>query len=294
LKAENAESQFQHHIPRFYLRGWSTIAGLKPKRIWIYEKGKSPRHAAVKETGGRENMYAVVKSDGTLDIETVEKYLARIESRAGKIFPKIFRHEPLLVIEKEILSIFISVMYRRDTYTVDAFAPQKLAPMIPVLHAEMRGQANLISDDSLRKKYLLAVDKAIQGAGQNISSLTAQAILNSERLGRAAFNRLNWCFIYTTKSKFLTSDSPVVFDRFGGIRNFEHGHVLFPVSSDILLWMTQWPIHPNLYAEVPDTIVDVLNKAIVRNAFNEVYSGFESEDIRDYVDQHLGDGLPDK
>src|SRR6476660_3602164 len=131
------EGQFQHHVPRFYLRGWSCTVARLTKRIWLYCKGQEPKPAAIKKVGGRVNMYAVERSDGSIDLETVERYVADVESRAGKVIPKILNQEKISSSDKEALSHFISVMYRRGPYTMDAFAPESLAPMLPGLQAEM-------------------------------------------------------------------------------------------------------------------------------------------------------------
>src|SRR4051794_31721359 len=109
MSSPATQSQFQHHIPKFYLRGWSTTVNGVPARVWVYEKGKEPRPSAIRRTGGRNNTYAVTRPDGSIDLNEVEEYLGRIESQAGKIFPTILRHNPLGVTEKKVLSTFLSV-----------------------------------------------------------------------------------------------------------------------------------------------------------------------------------------
>jgi hypothetical protein len=289
---ESEKVQFQHHLPRFYLKGWATTVQSIPKRIWIYERGKSPRCSAIKTSAGRENMYSVVRSDGSLDIETVEKYLAKSESKAGTVFPRIFRRQILEFFEKHMLASFISIMARRDTYTFDAFAPANLPPLIPGFHKKMRDDAYRISDPKLRKNYIDEVRKAIERAGDNINSLTSQAILESEPLARYMSNEFNWSFLYSKTANFVTSDAPVVINRSKGIRSFSDGHVLFPISRNILLWMTRWPISDRLYFPVSDRVVSDLNVRLIKNAFREVYAITRSDEIQDLVDRFIGDGLP--
>jgi hypothetical protein len=293
MDSVDAKTQFQHHVPQFYLRGWQTSVANIPKRVWVYSRGQAPRNSAIRRVGGRENTYAVIKSDGTLDVESVEKYLAEVESRAGKVFPKILKHEPLSVSEKRVIATFVSVMYRRDIYTLDAFAPQKLAPMIPGLQMEMLEQAKLVaSNPELHEKYVVAVNKAIELAKENLSSITSQSILNSEPMG-SFFAKLNWAFMTTKTSEFVTSDTPIVFDRFRGIRAFATGQILLPISSSIILWMTQWPIASNIYFRITDGLVASINEKIIRNSFQEVYANVRSIYIQRTVDEQMGAGLPE-
>lgn len=291
--ASTASSQFQHHVPRFYLGGWSTSVNGLHKRVWVYEQGKEPRAAAIKKTGGRDNTYAVITSDGSVDLKTVEEYLGRIESQTGKVFPQIFQRKSLSPLEKRIIAVFVSVFYRRDTYTFDKFVPEKLAPTLPALRDEMLAYAEAaeVAED-VKARYRTAVHKAIELAGENIDSITSQSVLYSESFADAVFNKLNWCFLYSKEPRFVTSDCPVVFDRHRGIKDFARGHILFPISNQIVLWMTQWPILANCYVPISEDLVNNINARIIINAHQQVYASHRTPEIKVFVDKFVSAGLP--
>lgn len=287
-----AESQFQHHVPKFYLNGWQTSVNGLHKRVWVYEKGIKPRPSAIRRTGGRPNTYAVAQSDGSFDLKTVEEYLGSVESQAGIIFAKILKHKPLLPIEKTIMARFISIMFRRDPYTLDAFAPKHLTPMLPVMREKRRQELLNLQGLNRREEVIQILDQAYDLFEKHPNSATSLAILYSEPQGTRMFEELNWCFAYSNSCHFLTSDSPVVFNRRAGIGNFAHGHVIFPISKNLLIWMTRWPITQNIYFEVSKPLVETINRNIIRNAYKQVFSDCNKSNIEDCVNTQLSVGLP--
>jgi hypothetical protein len=240
-------------------------------------------------------MYAVLKSDGTVDLDSVENHIADVESRAGRVIRKILRKERINDADKEGFAHFLSVMYRRGPYTMDAFVPESLAPKIPDLHTEMVEQARQTFFDKpiYLERILSAVDKAIELASANLPSLTSQAILNSHNMGKV-FSSFHWGFFVSKTARFVTSDTPVVFNRFTGIRDPQNSSILFPISSAMVLWLNQWMPIPYSYAEIPDNLVEDLNKRIIWNAFGEVYADHLSDSIEEYVNFNIGKGLPRK
>lgn len=287
------QSQFQHHVPKFYLRGWSTTVNGVPQRVWVYEKGKEPRPSAIRRTGGRNNTYSLTRQDGSVDLKQVEEYLGRIESQAGKIFPKILQRELLTYNEKRIMSVFLSVMYRRDTYTLDAFAPEKLPAVMADVTAKMHAQIDAASvSDEVKERYRSEIDKVIEHYRNNPNEITSKAILEAEPYAEAVLQRLNWSFACSRSNRFVTSDSPIVFDRFRGINHPAGGHMIFPISSGILLWMTRWPIFLNSYFEISDDLARKMNARIIFNAHRQVYANFKSDEIKKFVDEFIAAGLP--
>lgn len=288
LLNEVLKSQFQHFLPRFYQRGWSTTVDCKPNRIWIYEKGKAPIHKAIKNNGGREDMYTVIERDGSLNPNKVENYLASVESKAGTVFPKIFDHKPLSPPEKWIVAQFVSVMFRRVPFIMDAFAPKHLAPMLPKMREQRREEIQALPDFARKDEIIRAIDQVYDQLEAHPNSATSLAIMYSGPQGTNIFSFPNWTFAYSTKSHFVTSDSPVVFNRRAGIGNFEDGHVIFPISNTLILWITQWPIYPNTYFEVLPDLVDAINMKIVRNAHQQIFSDSRSDKLQRLVDSNLG------
>lgn len=209
-------------------------------RVWVYEKGTEPRPSAIRRTGGRDNTYALTRHDGTIDLNEVENYLGRIETQAGKVFPRILQRKVLTASEKRTMSVFLSVMYRRDTYTLDAFTPEKLPAMLVDVSAKMHAQVDAADVSAeAKERYHLETDRALEHYRNNPKSVTARAILEAEPFGESILQRLNWSFACSPSNSFVTSDSPVVFDRFRGLKDSAGGHIIFPISSGILLWMTR-------------------------------------------------------
>ncbi|HRI05054.1 MAG TPA: DUF4238 domain-containing protein [Pyrinomonadaceae bacterium] len=286
-------SQFQHHVPRFYLNGWSTSVNGLHKRVWVYEQNREPRPSAIRRTGGRVNTYAIHKADGSIDLSTVEDYLQVVESEASKVFKKISEQKPLTSREKRALAVFISAFYRRDTYTFDNFVPEKAVSILSGIQKNLHTQADAgeVSDE-VKERRRAFVDDAIRAAGENLNSVAAQSIPFGEEFADQVFLRMNWCFLICEGGWFVTSDCPVVFNRHRGIKDYLHGHVLFPITSKIVLWMTQWPILPNCYVPVSGDFVDRLNARIIVNAHLQVYANFNAFDYKKFVDNHISSALP--
>lgn len=286
------KEQFQHHVPEFYLKSWQTTVATVPKRIWIYRKDRPTRNSAISASAGRPNMYATIKPDGSIDIERVERYLGEVESRAGKILPKIFRHEAISDREKGFMALFISVMYRRGPYTLDAFVPQHLKPLLPKLRNELiEKYSNPEDEPGLRDLKLEAVDKGIKISEENVTSVTSEAILHSGPMG-AFFASLPWSFFYSESEPFLTSDCPVIFNRFSGIRYLQNCNILFPLSRKMLLLISPLMPRPGTFTKIPAPIIQDINCRIMWNAFREVYADHRSEWMEQYVKEHIGKGLP--
>ncbi|HEY3799096.1 MAG TPA: hypothetical protein VGL58_12135 [Caulobacteraceae bacterium] len=71
----------QHHIPQFFQRGFGILRAGKPRDIWVFEKGVSPRTELIKRTAARVDFYSAPSDDGSLtlddEITDVETPLSR-------------------------------------------------------------------------------------------------------------------------------------------------------------------------------------------------------------------------
>lgn len=246
-----------------------------------------PEHVAIKNNGGRTGMYSVIELDGKFDEVTVEKYIATVESKAGTLFPRLERQEAINLPQKIILAQFISLMFRRVPFIFDNFAPKHLPGMMPGMRQDSKERVIASEKIKNKRETIANIDRMFDLLEAHPNSVTSLAILNSEPAGSFMFGSLNVGFLYSDSVHFVTSDCPVVFDRTSGIGNFERGHVLFPITKNLIAWLTQWPIYPNSYWLASPDLVQWMNRRIVRNAYQEVFADQYSTELESLVNSQI-------
>src|SRR5258706_10124787 len=116
-----------HYIPKFYQRDFIRD---KSNSVWVYEKGRRPRQLSIRKTGMKIAFYGFTNRRGKIDIETVERGLSKIDDYGAKVIQKIERKNPIDDKERQRLSKFVSVMWRRTPKHMKQ-ANEMLAEMMP-------------------------------------------------------------------------------------------------------------------------------------------------------------------
>jgi hypothetical protein len=286
------DSEFQHYVPRFYLTGWATTVEYKGRRIWINEAGADPRHASIDKTGGEENFYAVKAFDGSTDIQTVEKYLADGEGKAGRAFVKIKNRDKLSAKERKDFADFLALLVRRTPYTREKSA-KLVEKFLPGAIEPLRQSAEKIPDEERRNKILENIERVAADVLTRPESITAAAMLQPSDIGDI-IARMDWAFLYHPTLKFVTSDNPFVYSMGLGIGDFENGHIIFPISNNLSFQAKHSSKFNDSYNEISDDLLAEINLRIVRHAYRQVYSSDNSAELTQCVDENIGADLHDE
>jgi hypothetical protein len=282
----DSKKQFQHFVPNFYLSGWETTVDQKPRRVWVYEKDRKPYHAAIKNIGGEDNYYAIQKRDGSTDIETVERFLGGGESRAGKVFAKIKNAEALSERDCQHFAEFLAALVRRSPYSIEKskglvhqFLPQVINPLVE--------RANRIEDEARRDRALQDIAKVEANVMANPDSVAKAAILEPSDIANFVV-KMDWAFFHCRTAKFVTSDNPFVYSVGLGIGDFENGHVIIPISSEVSFQARNSTNFASGYFNITENEASKINERIVGHAHRQVFACDESVELEKIVQTKFG------
>lgn len=144
-----------------------------------------------------------------------------------------------------------------------------------------------------RGKALNNVIKAENWFRENPDSLFANTITNEQIIQKLAqeIERMDWGFLYTKDSEFITCDNPHIYSKHCGIRDYNSGFIVFSISKNISLLITNFYKFNDSYIECSNKTVAEINDLIVRNAHNQVYASHNCEKINSNVTENLGKHL---
>jgi Protein of unknown function (DUF4238) len=283
-------SQRQHYVPQFYLRGWTTGGeGL----VWVYRKGQRPRPLSIAKRVGQEpDFYAFTDSSGVYDSRSVEKKLEKLDDAAASVLQKITERAALTAANRELLSRFISVQWRRVPKHREA-VNNRLKDLMPsyfdglrediaALRASGRSPERLEESEArvleIQKQYMERVPDYFFTRNIERASIFEELLV-----------RMDWAFLQTTAdSPFLTCDAPVLSNVDGtGLGDPQNGIVLFPLSKDLMLqgmWVTTFR---GAYVRIPDEHVRRFNRYVVEAAHREVYASVKSAGFTTLVNKRM-------
>lgn len=281
-------NQFQHYVSQFYLRGWQVKVNSIPKRVWIYEKGKSPRHSAIKRVAGEENFYAIRDFKGDMDNSTVEQFLGQIESKAGTIFQKILEQETLIADERKYFAEFLMIFCFRSPASKKRIS-QLVVKELPKVVNPLRALASS-RDDEIRRKGLENIEKVERWHLENPDALFPFLVKrNSEILD--VIQSMDWGFFCSKNEEFLTCDNPFVYCRGTGIGNKKNAHIIFPINCKMSFQAMHSTELKDNYVEIDNGLIQDINKRVVGNAFRQVYSSYLSDELNEYIQKHIGEDI---
>ncbi len=252
-----------HYIPRFYLRGFAT-----EDAIWVYDKRAGRRFATqVKSVANETSMYS----------DDLETYLAnQIEDPANSAIAKVRTRQELTREERIALATYIIVLWKRVPIARSralARLPGLAAEVQTDLHAELDQHA-LDNPDLLSEieKFRGDVDAAVATQYENPDpEIWYRSIQSwsSPRLVDALLS-MNWIFLHSNSSQFLTSDNPVFFFKHEGIGK-PTSELTWPLSSGLALWATRQPRPSMSYLSASSGAIKEINRRTVHNSSRFVY-----------------------
>jgi len=256
------DKHIHHHTPKKYLRGF-TLSGEK-SLIWEFaregpafdpgpKRGRNnPALTSVEKYAGAElDGYACPNPDGTMDYNSYEDTLARIEHRSDRIFDKLRNHEMITPQEKEEFTNYVALTLRRGP--ARRIVTKELWPKVVEevernqLQDLLLGFDALIAEADLNDAERLgrlrarrdSVVEQIESYKNNgmPRKMELDTLVGSEmKRVRRAIGSMNWQFFEAPKDKyFLTSDNPVHFFKGGIGLRMPYSELVFPISSRLAL-----------------------------------------------------------
>lgn len=290
---KNFMNRAQHFIPQLHLRQFGD-SRLANEHVWVYEKGRAPRHAAAKEIAHQRDFYRCEgQRNNLVDFQSLE---------GGGAEPKL-RHLAdtgnVSERDKDFLAKFIGVMSARVPIArllADDVAGDKLTKELSKYVDDHQLFAQHFRDVRLdppmepeSARQLLLRGYRFQHADDfcNLQMLLDMAQLNYEGL-----LQMNWLVWRASgELKFITSDNPVVsifperagVARLGRAFSIREIHVIFPLSRGECLFAKRRGATG--LQEVPNTRVRQVNKVLMGMANRWIFASENSPKIASLFDR---------
>lgn len=113
-----ANSKNHHFLPQFYLRGFrSSGTSKKSQKVWSFSKARPVQCSEefIKDVGCEEDFHTVTKCDGTVDSDSIEEHLAKLENIYAPVRDKLVSGAAIDATERHLLSQFVCVMENRTS-----------------------------------------------------------------------------------------------------------------------------------------------------------------------------------
>jgi hypothetical protein len=257
-----------HYVPQYYLRGFSVEPA--SELIWVYRKGTSDIFkTAIHNIAQENNFYP----------EEMETYLAnKIEGPANTVLQKVRDLELLTLNDKEILSKYMMVLWKRVPQHKNLLkekAPEIMGPVFDRIDKELveLGEKYPTKKDLVEKHRKELQELRISKESDLLHDIWL-ANMPPDKAPRTleVLSQMTWRFFTTgNDGYFITSDNPLFFFRWMGIGK-EHSEVTFPITQNIALWTT-WRIDLNegYFSSRPQVIKEI-NRRTASIANEYLYS----------------------
>lgn len=304
----------QHYLPKSaYLRFFEHPQ--RPGFIYFYRRGKAPTLANIGRIAKERYLYSFIDEKGSYD-HTLEEELAKLELATTPILRKLnqaSRETFIAASEKHILSEFIAVQFVRTpgfrNQTQDVFAEMarvlllRTAQDMKVLKSlveeldKNEGQSTGEEPDLHKlREFILKGEYGLKFTGNLLPALVGDFAAD---IAPALMIKEITIIRAPESEAFVTSDYPASvagdskmppFYRSG----FLMGRVVLPIGSHSFLQLENKPDHQLLESpdqkvevsvkQVDAENVDLINRYIIANAENYVFSSEEDSKVQRMLD----------
>jgi hypothetical protein len=268
--------------------------------VWVYEKGKDPKHRSTSRQGRENGYFGFILPDGTLN-ESVESELAQREGECNEVLVcarSALFHWPSGSQDK--IAFYAALLHSRATQARDfnaknltvAFNLMKEAASDETLIQEIAQKLGVASDDIRKGLELWSARPPDRVAAKNafLSSLTYNSELKSQML----LKKTPWRVLRPPQGgEFITSDNPLV--TFIPLPNGKlhpgygfnvKGSVsVFALAPDACLSMGPWAV-PNTLSEIT---LSELHEVVISIYDRYAYSKTNADAVQTLVANHAGE-----
>jgi hypothetical protein len=242
------------------------------------------------------NFYAFTQNN-TVDTQSVEARLAKIDQIGARLMKKLEEGERLEDGERFNLGEFVSVMWRR-TVQHKSEAERKAAEMMPeffkqhdeawlVKELAKQGVSPGESPIPYEQQKLRLADVRTEYLNKVPDFLFPKNVVRNSMFERVLF-AMDWVYFKSTPlTEFLTSDNPVVFNKGTGLKD-ENAVIIFPLSRTLLLQAMWISNYRGSFVQLADAQIRTMNRYVVRNALREVYASKRSKILQTFVSKWIG------
>jgi len=281
-----------HFLPRCYLKGFASEDDAH--HVWEYQRGRSyapgpvsrakynPVLISLRKAGAALGEYACPRADGTIDFNTYEDALERLEKPADSVFNRIRNLQPIDDSDRDILAAYMVMMIKRvparKELIRDKFPEvlEKQWELITSEIEEVRAQVDPTDETGLAtiSAKLEACHKIIEIYRQNgmPREMELKTMVESP-MPRVmdAIKSMRWQFVVAPNNdSFVTGDNPVHIFKGGVGLSKPYSEVTFPVSSKVALLGTFRDVTQG-YLTASDQLLKEINRRIIATSTTYVY-----------------------
>jgi len=280
-----------HYVPRFYLSGFEDPQN--PHVIWIYEKGKDLIRAGSKEVIAVQNDYhTYVNGGGTVDTDSVEDLLSKVEGAAAKVLKNIESLHELGPPDRLLFSCFLAFMAMRGPRVrddADRMAGEQEKALRRFIGRRSTASAECSEDSTLDLPSDLIAEPTFSLGLMFHMAKPLSAILNC----------MNWTTLVADGNEaFLTSDSPMVrvLPYGGGLAVegpflSEDVEITLPLSKSHALYCSWTSVGSN-HIRVRTAVTREINRRTVISAARFVYAPIRSRHLNQRLVQKYAHANP--
>lgn len=299
------ESQLKHNhhfLPKLYQKGF--IEAEKSPFIWVYERGKSynpghkrhhnPYRRTIKLVGAEKDHYAFMKRDGTIDFDTYENELEKLEKPADPIFEKLRQREMITDQEKKTFASYVYLMYKRVPKRKEMFEKNwpdvfqsVSSEVVQLLDFEEARTDNadvtrLARISKLRSELEYELEYYKENVPINTEIPLISLVMESPLEVPKILSSMTWQFLIAPERYgFITSDDPV----FAPDITKPYVEISFPISKDIALVMSRYNLKQGFFITTPAVVTEI-NRRTASKAQHQVYYSNAEKWIVDLLDEN--------
>jgi len=264
-----------HELPELYLKGF---CGPATSFVWVFEKGKSfspglrrgknnPYRGGLHVTALRKDAYGVRGDDGRIHYE-YETKLQQKEMLADAVLVKVRNQEPITASEKETLARYIGLMMRRLSKR-DEQARPRMAEILANSEMHRVAQELAYAGNFGKARELVEVMERLQSRDGTTGLLRESMLMEFDKVHGAIIG-MPWRFLVAAPGRyFVTTDTPVVFDTYQGLRN---SPLLFPISSSVMLDASRFNKQDLVYEQGSRDETRKVNAMVISQAAKTIYA----------------------
>ena len=257
------EPKHHHYIPQHYLRGF--CADDLPGLLWVYTKGRADTYqAGVHKIAKQKDFY----------LPHIEAALAHhLESPVEPILKKVRARSPIDDNERFAIGVYVVFLQRRvpsHRQTVDKMIPGLKEEEFAAFRAALDDES---IDPGLRERRQAEIDELEErwkdGLPEDFVERLHQPITRG--MVEAHLMNMHWYFLIAAgRSRYVTCDNPVYLHKGLGL-NKPESELSCPLSREVALLVKSTPLNWGQYVEIPERIVQEINRRSVENATRQVY-----------------------